>query len=118
MAVEPLTFGQMEVALNKANHGQTVTVSLGDELVLTLEENATTGYLWTPEGRRLPPGLREVADNFLPPEGGGIGAGGRRQIRLRAVAPGGGKLVFRLRRSWEPPDQDLGTFAVQVVIKG
>lgn len=56
------------------------------------------------------PAAKRVGRCFLP---GRFSADFRRR-----QSPGGGRLVLRLRRSWEPPDQDLDTFAVQVVIQG
>lgn len=114
--VEDSTHRNMELAIGRESQGRTATLSPGDALVLTLQENPTTGYVWTLEGG-LPVGLQMVADHFLPPEVEGVGAGGRREIRMRAVAPGGGDLILRLRRPWETANQDIDVFSVQVVIR-
>jgi inhibitor of cysteine peptidase len=76
----------------------TVSAAVGDELVIRLPENGTTGYVWTV---RLPgEGLELVSDAFAPGPGA-VGASGVRLIRIRVAAPGRSDAVFRLGRPWE-----------------
>jgi inhibitor of cysteine peptidase len=68
--------------------------------VIRLGENATTGYVWSVWS--VGAGLEVVGDERVPPgAGSGVGAGGERVFRVRAVAPGRGDVVLRLGREWE-----------------
>lgn len=76
----------------------TVEAGVGDEVVIRLPENATTGYVWTVTVT----GLELVDDEMVPPGADkGVGAAGERLVRVRAVAPGRGEVVLRLGRAWE-----------------
>lgn len=78
----------------------TAEVDPGDEVVVRLPENASTGYLWSVVS--VGAGLELVGDATAPPAGGGPGAAGERVVRLRAAAPGRAVVLLRLARPWEP----------------
>lgn len=73
----------------------------GDEVVLRLEENPTTGYRW----QIAQSGAGElglVDDRFVPGAGDTApGAGGHRIVRFVGRQPGEVRLEAVLRRSWE-----------------
>lgn len=102
-----------------------VEVGVGDEVVIRLPENATTGYVWSVQS--VDDGLELVEDVMVPAGGaaepGGAadrpatpatspgatspglappGAGGEHVVRLRATAPSRADVVLHLGRSWEP----------------
>jgi predicted secreted protein len=91
-----------------------VRVSLGDELVVRLPENATTGYGWSVhrvEGCLEVTGDEyEVAGQLLP------GSGGTRVVRVRPTAAGDGLLEMELKRPWESDVADR--FSVRVSVSG
>jgi inhibitor of cysteine peptidase len=92
-----------------------VEVDVGDEIVIQLPENATTGYLWSV--REMGDGLDLVEDTTIPATARqGVGAGGVRVIRVRAVAPTRGDLVLQLRRAWE--DRPIEERRVTVIARG
>ena len=73
--------------LREQDAGTTVDVSIGDVAEVRLAENPTTGYRWA-----MKP-LDEkrcvlVRDEFIPPAGTALGAGGERRWQLRALASG------------------------------
>ena len=81
---------------------------VGDELVVSLPENPTTGYRWQLDS----PGsfLAVEDDAFALPGRAGIGAAGTRLLTLRVTAAGRASLHLALRRDWEkdkPPIQDF-----------
>jgi inhibitor of cysteine peptidase len=85
-----------------------VEVGVGDEVVIRLPENATTGYVWSVQS--IDHGLELVEDAMLPAGGTAgeaagpppPGAGGQHVVRLRATAPARAEVVLHLGRSWEP----------------
>lgn len=85
--------------LTDADAGAERLVGVGQDLVVRLPENRTTGYRWhlsLPEE-----GLEATDDAYEAPAGIRPGAGGTRTVRLRATRPGTHRLVAELRRSWE-----------------
>jgi predicted secreted protein len=90
------------VELTESDAGAERTVDVGQELVVRLEENRTTGFRWhlaVPEE-----GLVVDEDAFDADPSGRPGAGGVRTFRLRATKPGTHRLGATLRRSWEAGD--------------
>lgn len=110
---------------------QALNVAIGDEVVIDMPENRTTGYRWTLPSQlsigtaSLPEDgaakLELVSDNFQLPEtpaspGRAIGGGGRRRLVLRANAPGQVAVPLALRRSFEAeaPPAELITLSGKV----
>jgi predicted secreted protein len=89
------------VELTEADAGGEHALGVGQEVVLRLAENRTTGYRW----QLLAPDGVQVGDGgYEPSPSGSPGAGGVRTFRLRPTAPGAHRVTAGLRRSWEPPD--------------
>lgn len=105
-----------EVELGDEDH---VELNVGDEVVIRLRENGTTGYVWSV--RELGDGLALVSDEFVPPgPQRGAGAAGERLVRIRAVArrpaPGSADVVLEHGRAWEP--EPIERRRVRVVVTG
>jgi predicted secreted protein len=92
---EPLTVTEQEA-------GQAVELEPGQQLVVRLHANRSTGYGWA---------LGSPADGLLVLEGsaayetsddGALGSGGTEVWRLRAVQAGARELTFEYRRPFEP----------------
>ncbi|MGW3121788.1 protease inhibitor I42 family protein [Streptomyces sp. NPDC001107] len=86
--------GEVQVS---AQDGE-VRMGLGDDLVVRLAENATTGYRWHVEG--IEGGLEVAASDYAPPGELAPGAGGTRVLRLRPTKAGEGRLELVLRQPW------------------
>src|SRR5689334_14785371 len=103
------------ISLNEQDNNRSIAVQTGDQLLLTLRENASTGFRW-----RLDPYDENVlsleSNAFSPPSTSQVGASGNRLISFRAIAPG--RTVIRLRnlRSWEPPEKVAAEFAVNISV--
>ncbi|WP_406224106.1 protease inhibitor I42 family protein [Streptomyces canus] len=81
-----------------------IHVSPGDEVVVRLPQNATTGYLWSVQ--RVD-GIAEVIGNEYEVSGQPLpGAGGQQVVRIRAAAAGEGLVRLVLKRPWESAVQD------------
>lgn len=88
-----------QYTLGDSQDGTTLSLRVGDVVVLRLAENPTTGYRWeiaTTQGFEL------EADDYAGAPGGPPGSGGERALRFKAVAAGGGRIEAALRRNWEP----------------
>ena len=87
------------VELSEPDSGGERSVAVGDDLVIRLIENRTTGYRW----HLSAPGdaFAVVDDTYQPAESGLPGAPGMRTVRLRAAHPGSHELTAASRRSWE-----------------
>jgi predicted secreted protein len=93
---------------------------VGDELVIRLAENPTTGHVW--ELQQAGEGTLRIADNRFEagsPEGGlpAPGAAGYRVVRLVGERPGTVHLQAVERRPWEPPEKALQTRAFTIVVQ-
>ncbi|MEX3104103.1 MULTISPECIES: protease inhibitor I42 family protein [unclassified Streptomyces] len=100
-----------------------VRVRAGDDVVVELPENPSTGYRWEITGIE---GLDVTGDDHTPaptgPAGaelGGaelVGAGGTRVLRLRAEKAGEGRLELLYRRPWEAEGESEGEYALRVTV--
>jgi len=108
--------GEAVVSLSEANDGDPVALRGDQTLVIDLEGNLSTGYLWE---------VAEVDDAILQQVGqfefrqysDVVGSAGRQTLRFRAAGKGRTGLVLAYRRPWEgaPP---LRTFSVSVQTAG
>lgn len=88
-----------------------VQLSTGQNLILTLPSNPTTGFRWTIQDsaggvlRSLGP---EVYNS--PQNSGVVGAGGHSTWRFQAFAAGTGRLRLTYQQPWEPEAVPAQTF--------
>jgi len=94
-------------ALTEADHGRLVVVEVGDEIVIRLSGNASTGYQWE---RSSPTefestALAPIAEADYESLGSAPGSPGLFTFRYIAVERGTVTLQFEYRRPWEdePP---------------
>src|SRR5712692_7440929 len=90
---------------------RTIAAQVGDEFVIALEGNPTTGHEWE---ARFDHSRLELLDRQYSAEDHGIGAGGTQRFRLKAVAAGVADLRMAYKRSWEKtPAREL-VFQVRI----
>lgn len=100
--------------LTAEDNGATIPGRVGDQIAIQLEENPTTGYVWT-----IAPSLRHVtpvATRFTPAESGLLGAGGTRTFVLRLDTPGEALIRLLLKRNWEGGGSAAERFSVSIKI--
>lgn len=90
-----------------------VRVELGDDIVVRLAENATTGYRWHVDG--IEGGLEVAASDYTPPGRIAPGAGGTRVLRLRPTGAGEGRLELVLKQPWG--DDVAERYALHVTVE-
>ncbi len=104
-----------QILVSHRDEGRTVQARCGDQIVVRLPENPTTGFQWA---------VVDVAESALtlensdyePAPAGGLGGGGVAVHCFRARAAGSGRLRLVLRQEWEP-DALAERFEVAVVVR-
>lgn len=103
------------VTLSAADNGRSLAVARGDRLVISLEENPTTGFRWAVESNSA--AVLAPASDELAARGPAIGAGGMRQLTYSAVAAGTSAVRLKHLRSWEGDTSIIARFAVTVTVR-
>src|SRR2546423_14370449 len=97
----------MPQILRQEDLTQPVHVSVGEPVVVRLEENPTTGYRWRfdkfPDGR-----LRVVSDKFRVSDDDAFGAGGVRELTFEPLEKGRHIVVLRNSFATGGSDSDPG----------
>lgn len=98
----------MELTRADADSEQFATV--GEDIVVRLDETPTSGYRWQAEAQ----GLELLGDRYDPPTGlqGGTG---RRVLHYRATTVGVAEIRADEGRSWEPSPTDR--FRVRITVR-
>ena len=84
--------------LGETDAGVEHALGVGQEAVLRLPENRTTGYRWQ---LSAPDGIAVEDAGYEPAPSGAPGAAGTRTFRLRPTVAGTHQVAVGLRRSWE-----------------
>lgn len=100
---------------DEADSGQTVTMGVGDALQITLEENQSTGYLWSivTNDEAI---LRTSEAPAYEVDSDAEGAGGRKTFLFEAVAPGTSVLRMVNAMQQETAVQPDKTFELTVQV--
>ena len=103
------------VTVTSGDNGKSLDVQVGDEIVVSLAENPTTGFRWElqgPAGNALAP----AGDTFELAPNPSVGSGGTHQFKFSAKAPGAATIVLRLQRPWVRDQPALQTFSVDISV--
>ena len=107
----PMTNATMLADLNVT----TLTAKLDDTILISLNENPTTGFMWNVTNTT---GLEIVNDEFVTDKAaeGMVGAGGVHQWMVKAIAAGNQTFDAVYMRSWEPATGEEETYNLKVVV--
>jgi len=101
--------------LTEANDGETVSLSIGAQVKITLRSRLATGYAW--EAMQANPVLLEPidvpefhADSLAP------GAEGNVLFQYSAREKGETTLIFKYRRPWEQDVEPLSVYQINVIV--
>ncbi|MFO7590976.1 MAG: protease inhibitor I42 family protein [Acidimicrobiia bacterium] len=94
--------------------GETISVEVGEEFVILLESNPSTGYEWSVTEQ--PPEVRLVSQRYDPPAEQIPGRGGQEELRFAARKAGRATLELVYARSFEPdvPPAETATFELRI----
>jgi inhibitor of cysteine peptidase len=81
------------------SNGNEIELHVGEEFVIILHENPTTGFHWNPISSGEP--VCKLLDNSFDPTGNVPGNGGNHSWHFKAVKEGSSKIEYAYRRSWE-----------------
>ncbi len=87
-----------DLTLSEADNGKEVAATVGQQIVLTLPENPSTGYTWAIE---LPAGVEQQSSRFAPAGSAMPGSGGQRVWSMKALRSGESQIRAKLWREWE-----------------
>jgi inhibitor of cysteine peptidase len=95
----------------ETDNGRAIPAKVDERILIELEENPTTGYLWE-TGVVAPEEPKAVwlSNEYLPSKPITVGSGGVRRITAQPKKTGCFTLSFHLKRSWETAS--LKTFQV------
>jgi predicted secreted protein len=102
--------GRKGVVVTERDNGKTVKAAVGEQIVVRLASNPTTGYQWR-TGKLDPVHLKPVCESrYEPPNGHLVGAGGTEVFTFTTLKPGKTRLRLEYVRSWE--NKPIKTFRV------
>jgi inhibitor of cysteine peptidase len=88
-----------------------ITAQVGEEFIIALESNPTTGYAWEAQYDNS---ILQLVDRRFSPLGPGIGSGGIERFRLRCLAVGETRLRLTYKRRWERTATEDIVFQIHV----
>lgn len=97
-----------ELRLGYSDNDGTFEATVGDDLIVALPENATTGYQW--DFSSLTSDTLEHGDTERvgPSSTGAFGSGGSEVVfRFKVTAPGRGQVALTLQRGFESEDSEF-----------
>ena len=104
------------IKVNETQNGTTVELAHGDELVITLEGNPTTGYQW-----EMLPNSEGVVELQGDPEyksGGKLaGSGGQYKFAFKAIKAGATTVNLKYYRSFEADVPPIQTYTINITVR-
>ena len=110
--------GEDGLVLDKEANGKTVTAQVGQQVLIKLRGNPTTGYQWSVakiEGEAVE-AVGEPKYEIDKGAEGRLGAGGTYTFTFKAVKAGQAALRLRYARVWEKKKPPAETFALTVEV--
>jgi len=106
-----------EVRLSAKDHGRQIELTEGQPLVIGLEGNPSTGYMWEVEegSEKI---IRQAGEIEFRSESNLLGAPAKQIMRFEALEEGQAALELVYRRPWEREMKPAKTFSLQVQAVG
>jgi inhibitor of cysteine peptidase len=106
-----------QVNLVASNAGQNVRLFAGQELIIQLDGNPTTGYTWETKDLDTKMFAQVGEVQFTSSNPKLVGSGGTQTLTLKVLNAGTSTLTLIYHRPWEKNVQPLKTFTVTVTVK-
>ena len=106
-----------QVNLTASNNGEKITLFAGQELVIQLDGNPSTGYTW--DAKDLDTTMfNQVGDaTFSSSNPNLVGSGGTLTLFFRVLKTGTATLTLVYHRPWETDVKPLDTFSITAMVK-
>ena len=103
--------------LTSVDDGKTISAKVGEQIVVALDGNPSTGYTW--EAKDLDASmLQQVGEaSFKSSNSGLVGAGGTLTLTFKTLKTGTTALALVYHRPWEKDVKPIRSFVVTVIIK-
>ena len=105
------------LSLGEAENGGTKSATVGQDIILTLPENLSTGYTWQPLDPVDAAVLTQTGDTEIPPDEAVPGAPGQHEWTFTAAGPGTTKIVLASVPPGEEVSQKYESYSVTVEVK-
>jgi inhibitor of cysteine peptidase len=109
--------GSRQIKLTSIDNGKTMNVNVGEQIVVALDGNPSTGYTW--EAKDLDASmLQQVGEiEFKSSNPGLVGAGGTLTLTFTTLKAGTTTLTLAYHRPWELDVKPQSSFVVTVSVK-
>jgi predicted secreted protein len=97
------------------SNGNEIELHVGEEFVIILHENPTTGFRWNPIS--IGESVCTLLENSFDLIGSTPGNGGIHSWHFQTVKEGSSKIEYAYRRSWEQDRPAVQTFALNVYVR-
>jgi inhibitor of cysteine peptidase len=108
--------GEPTAIITETDSGHLVPLRVGQELVLNLKTNPSTGYRWVQADTETPV-LVVLGKPAYKPGSSLPGASGMESWKFRAVERGTQKLKLEYRRPWEKNTPPVNTIVIHVTVR-
>lgn len=106
---------QEMLTITRNDNNKQFAVTAGQELQIALSENPTTGFRWQVQAWGKP--VLEFLQEDFDSAAGGVGRGGTRRWRFKAVQEGSAGIEMAYRRASDPDQSPAETFTVTVRVE-
>ncbi|MFM7881061.1 MAG: protease inhibitor I42 family protein [Microcystis panniformis] len=104
------------LTLTRTDNGKSITMQVNDLLLLSLDENPTTGFQWAIDGGGSD--LVELqSSEYVPAIESRVGGGGQRVLTFKAQRAGIGQLKLKLWREWQGEPSVVERFTVTLQVR-
>lgn len=106
-----------QLPITASDNGTKVNAFVGQELVITLDGNPSTGYTW--ESKDMDPTmfLQDGETQFTSSNPNVVGSGGTQTLTIKILKTGTATLTFIYHRPWEKDVAPVDTFSVELLVK-
>ena len=105
------------VVLTASDNGKQVNFKVGEQIVITLNGNPSTGYSW--EAKDLVTAIFEQVGDpvFQSSNPALVGSGGTLTLTFKTLKVGTSPLTLIYHRPWETGVEPIDTFSISVTVK-
>ena len=108
-----------QIEVTSSDNGKNLKVKVGEQIVVVLEGNPSTGYIW--EAKDLDASMiQQVGETEFKSSNsnpGFAGAGGTLTLKFRALKVGTTSLTLVYHRPWETDVKPISSFVITINVK-
>ena len=112
------------ITLTEKNNGDSLNLKVGDEIIVKLESNPTTGYCWNISDKTNQDIVSLQSTEFKQSAKirflqlfGLVGAGGYEVLTFKALSKGSTAIILAYNRPWEEEEEPLNIYRVNIIVE-